>query len=207
MPVYRERVAVPAAWWAIAALALVGVAAVFAVTSAWVLVIVPVKHDWVDILVGDPTPAQLYCIRAGPLTMPLTTMVPYTLDDARAWIALALSQSPQSHFAIALDDEAIGGIGLTPRDDVHRRSAEIGYWLGEAHWGRGIATAAVRAFTPWALEAYDLLRLDAYVFAGHDSSARVLEKAGYSREGVLRQAAVKQGRVLDIWLYAFLRDH
>jgi [ribosomal protein S5]-alanine N-acetyltransferase len=134
---------------------------------------------------------------------------PYSVADAEAWLALVPTQSPVTNFAIATADvltgELIGGIGLMLQDDVFRRGAELGYWLGEAHWGRGIATAAVKAFTRYAFEAHDLLRIFAGVFSWNPGSMRVLEKAGYSREGVLRQSVVKDGQMLDKMLYAVTR--
>ena len=84
---------------------------------------------------------------------------PYTLAHAETWISFAAQQSTESDFAIASETELIGGIGLRIQRDVHRRSAEVGYWLGEPFWGRGIATAALRAFTEYAFSQFDLLRL------------------------------------------------
>lgn len=130
---------------------------------------------------------------------------PYTLEDARTFLALATSQQPPNDFAIAGDQEAIGGIGLQRQSDVHRLSAEIGYWLGEPYWGRGIATRAVRALTEWTFATTPLERLFACVFATNPASARVLSNAGYQFEGRLRRAVIKDGRVLDQLLYAALR--
>jgi RimJ/RimL family protein N-acetyltransferase len=131
---------------------------------------------------------------------------PYTLADAERWIHEALSLCPETHFAIALDEEAVGGIGLDLQADVHRHSAEIGFWLGRAHWSRGIATEAVRAVTAYGFSALRLRRIFAGVFAWNPASGRVLEKAGYQMEGRLRQAVVKDGHVLDVLLYAVTRD-
>jgi len=130
---------------------------------------------------------------------------PYSEDDGREWISSVLAARPETHFAIAAADEVIGTIGLTLQSDVHRRSAELGYWLGEPWWGRGIATLAVRAVTPWAFERFDLLRIFATVFSNNPASARVLEKAGYELEGTLRRAVVKDGRILDQRMYASVR--
>lgn len=130
---------------------------------------------------------------------------PYTPADADAWLAHVAQQRPVTSFAIAVGGEAAGGIGVAPQPDVHRRSAEIGYWLGEAFWNRGIMTAAVRAFTTYAFDAYDLIRIYAGVFSSNPASMRVLEKAGYTREGVLRRSVVKDGQVLDQILYAVTR--
>lgn len=130
---------------------------------------------------------------------------PYTAADAAAFLAAVAAQDPESDFAIAGDGGVIGGIGVQRQPDVHRLSAEIGYWLGEAHWGRGIATRAVRAFTAWLFASTPLERLHAFVFATNPASARVLEKAGYQFEGRLRRAVIKDGRLLDQLVYAALR--
>lgn len=130
---------------------------------------------------------------------------PYTAADAAAFLRLATAQQPPCDLAIATADEAIGGIGLQRQTDVHRLTAEIGYWLGEPFWGRGIATRAVRAVSEWAFATLDLERLYACVFATNPASARVLDKAGYRFEGRLRRAVVKDGRVLDQLVYAAVR--
>ena len=127
---------------------------------------------------------------------------PYTLADATAWVRYAAAQQPETDFAIDVDGEAVGNIGFVLHDDVERCSAEIGYWLGEAVWGRGIATAAVRAATAHAFATYGLTRVYALPFARNCASRRVLEKAGYGLEGVLRRAAIKDGDLLDQALYA-----
>ena len=131
---------------------------------------------------------------------------PYELSNAHEWIEFATTQSPESNFAIANDTELIGGIGITLQSDVNRRSAEIGYWLGEPHWGRGIATVALKATTDWAFSEFDLLRLYGEVFEWNPASGRVLEKAGYELEGRLRKNIVKDGQVIDALLYAMVRD-
>lgn len=130
---------------------------------------------------------------------------PYTVADAEAYIGLVAGEAPVTRFAIDVGGEAVGGVGLLLGRDIERRSAEIGYWLGEAHWGRGVATAAVRAATAYAFGELDLLRVFAVPFAHNAASARVLERAGYQREGTMRRSAVKDGRVLDQHLYAALR--
>ena len=131
---------------------------------------------------------------------------PYRLSDASAWIEFASSQSPQTNFAITANGEVIGGIGITLQSDVNRRSAEIGYWLGEPHWGQGIATASLRAMTDWAFAEFDLVRIYAEVFEWNPASGRVLEKAGYELEGRLRKSIVKDDQIIDALLYATIRD-
>ena len=131
---------------------------------------------------------------------------PYELSNAREWIEFATTQLPETHFAIADSRELIGGIGITLQSDVNRFSAEIGYWLGEAHWGQGIATAALQALTDWAVDEFDLVRLHGEVFEWNPASGRVLEKAGYRLEGRLRKSIIKDGQIIDALLYATIRD-
>jgi ribosomal-protein-alanine N-acetyltransferase len=127
---------------------------------------------------------------------------PYTLADAEQWINFTEQQSPQTFFAIEVGGEAVGGVGLEPQSDIERLSAEIGYWLGEALWGKGIATAAVRALSAYGFKELGLTRIFAVPLISSSASMRVLEKAGYIREGVLRRSAIKEGIVLDQVLYA-----
>ena len=131
---------------------------------------------------------------------------PYSLSDARQWIRTARAARTPTHFAIAVDEEAVGGIGFDVFDDVDRRTAEIGYWLAEPYWGRGIATAALAAVTDYAFDRFDLARIQARVFEGNEPSMRVLEKAGYVCEGRLRRSVTKGGRTIDSFLYARIRD-
>jgi len=129
---------------------------------------------------------------------------PYTAWHARAFIRRARSSVPETAFALAVDGSAIGGIGFVLHQDVERVSAEIGYWLGEAFWGRGIATEALMAVTRLAIEEHGLTRLFAVPFAHNTASCRVLEKAGYVLEGRLRRSAIKDGVVVDQLQYAFV---
>ena len=131
---------------------------------------------------------------------------PYTADDARYWINFSRAQDPQLNFAIASETEAIGGIGLWLFDDVFRRSAEIGYWVAEPFWGRGIATLAVGAVTDYAFASFDLVRVFAEVFEWNPASARVLEKAGYTYEGRFRRSVTKDGKTMDRLVYAIIKD-
>ena len=130
---------------------------------------------------------------------------PYTVNDARRWLDSVVGRDPETNFAIAVADEAVGGIGFTVQDDVARRSAEIGYWLGEEFWGRGIATDALIAVTDYAFANYDLCRLYAHVFEWNQASARVLEKAGYVFEGRSRKSVTKEGKTIDQLMYAMVR--
>ena len=129
---------------------------------------------------------------------------PYTRQDARAYIRSVRERAPETTFAIAVGDEAVGSIGFVLRHDVERVSAEIGYWLGEAFWGRGITTEALVAVTQYAVDTHGLTRVYALPFAWNAASCRVLEKAGYVLEARLRQSAIKDGRVTDQMQYAFI---
>jgi RimJ/RimL family protein N-acetyltransferase len=127
---------------------------------------------------------------------------PYTMRDARAFIHSCATVRPHVSFAIVVDNDAAGGIGISNGSDIERFSAEIGYWLGEPLWGRGIAVEAVRLMSEYAFDTCGLLRLFALPFADNRRSTRVLEKAGYAREAILRSSAVKDGTVRDQALYA-----
>jgi RimJ/RimL family protein N-acetyltransferase len=131
---------------------------------------------------------------------------PYTLADAHWWIQHATAAPPNISLAIVVDHQAVGGIGLILKDDIYRRSAEIGYWLGEQFHGRGIMTEAVRTLTRQAFASYDLSRIYAGVFETNPASMRVLEKAGYQFEARLRQAITKHGRTFDELVYAIVRE-
>jgi len=131
---------------------------------------------------------------------------PYTLENAHSFLDLVAREKPPATFAIATDSGAIGCIGLRLGADVHRRTAELGYWLGEPFWGHGIMTEAVRAFTAQTFADFDLVRIYAESFASNAASARVLQKAGFTYEGRLRAHVFKDGQVLDALVYAKLRD-
>jgi RimJ/RimL family protein N-acetyltransferase len=128
---------------------------------------------------------------------------PYTMTDAEQWIARVAGN--ETNFAIDVGGQAVGSLGFVPGEDVWRRSAEIGYWLGEEHWGQGIMTEAVQAATAYAFRALDVTRLHAGVFAWNPASARVLEKAGYELEGRLRDAVFKDAEFVDELLYGIVR--
>ena len=130
---------------------------------------------------------------------------PYSIDDARGFIAFASGADPETAFAVTVDDRPVGSIGAVLGEDVERCSAEVGYWLGESCWGLGIATRALLGFTRYAFAAYEVERLFAVPFAANTASCRVLEKAGYRLEGRMRRSAVKDGVVQDQLLYAILR--
>lgn len=132
---------------------------------------------------------------------------PYAHEDACRFIEMAAAQDPPTVFAIDHEGRLAGGIGFRLHTDVERVGAEVGYWVAHEFWGRGIGTAALRVVTGHAFRTHaELRRLYAVPFAGNDASARILERAGYRREGTLRQSAIKEGKVLDQWMYAILRE-
>lgn len=130
---------------------------------------------------------------------------PYKHSDAEQWIWKASRENPVSNFAIEIDGAAVGAVGLHFKHDIYRRSAEIGYWLGEEFWGRGIVPEAVRVVTEYAFSRFDLCRLSAPVLAWNQRSIRVLEKSGYSLEARLRNAVTKDNKTIDLLLYSLIR--
>lgn len=108
--------------------------------------------------------------------------------------------------AIEVDGQAVGGIAVTLLDDVYHRTAEVGYWLGESFWGRGIMTDAVATIVPVAFERFPIVRLQAGVFANNPASMRVLEKCGFVREAVLHNAITKNGVLLDEVMHVRFRE-
>jgi RimJ/RimL family protein N-acetyltransferase len=131
---------------------------------------------------------------------------PYTLEDAGAFLSHVAQENPEMTFAIATSSEAIGCIGLRRGWDIHCKTAELGYWLGEPFWSRGIMSEVVSEFTRHAFEVYDLQRIYAEPFEANRASMRVLEKAGFVCEGRMKASVFKGGRVLDSFLYARTRN-
>jgi len=133
---------------------------------------------------------------------------PYSLQDAEHWIGIATKKDPQTNFGIAIDDQIVGGIGLAVNPSgvaACAHSAEIGYWLGETFWGRGIVTEALNAVSEWAFRELNLVRLCAHVFARNAASVRVLEKTGYAFEGRLLAHYFRESEFIDGLLYAKVR--
>ena len=131
---------------------------------------------------------------------------PYTDADADRWLGIATAQGNDIHLAVEVDGEAAGGISAMRGSGNARFTAEIGYWLGEAHWGRGIATAAVRAFCAAIFAHTDLERIEAGAFAGNIASQRVLAKSGFTRFGVRERYFHKDGAFIDDVMFALLRS-
>lgn len=133
---------------------------------------------------------------------------PYTEEDAREYIGAMLSADPEKVFAFAItaDDVVVGSVGIFRCDNIHSRTAELGYYVGRAWWDRGIATKAVILACEYVFKATDILRIFAEPFAYNTASCRVLEKSGFQLEGTLRSNAVKKGRVLDMKMYSRIRE-
>ena len=131
---------------------------------------------------------------------------PYGNLDAIQWLSKHIGVEPVRFFAIDHQGELCGSIAVAPLDDVQRRSAELGYFVAEPFWGRGIATEAVRGISAYSFDTFaDLARIQAEVFEWNPASMRVLEKAGYEREALLRQSVWKDGTLMDSVHYAKLR--
>lgn len=133
---------------------------------------------------------------------------PYTEADAAEYIAAMRSADPNDTFAFAVlaDGKVVGSIGAFRQSNIHARTAELGYYLAEEYWGRGIMTQAVKLLSAYIFDSTDVLRIFAEPFARNRASCRVLEKAGFVREGILRENAVKNGRTEDMVMYSLLRS-
>lgn len=127
---------------------------------------------------------------------------PYTRSDALAFLKAVGNAPALTNLAIDVAGDAVGGVGFVPGSDIERYSAEVGYWLGEALWGRGVVTEALTLVTAYCFDELKLLRLFALPLADNAASIRVLEKAGYAREGTLRSSCVKYGVPRDQVLYS-----
>lgn len=132
---------------------------------------------------------------------------PYTEGDAREYIAMMLSADNARNFSFAIvdDDRVVGNIGAFRGENIHFRTAEMGYYIGEPYWGQGIGTCAVKKACEYIFAHSDVVRIFAEPFAYNMASCRVLEKAGFQMEGILRSNAVKNGTVIDMSLYAKIK--
>jgi len=134
--------------------------------------------------------------------------LPYTTADAESFISAMLSADPGTTYAWAVtaDGAVAGSIGAFRKDNVHRLTAEMGYYVGEAYWGKGVMTQAVQQACRYIFEHTDIVRIFADPYDFNAASCRVLEKAGFTCEGTLRKNAVKNGRIVDVKMYAILKD-
>ena len=133
---------------------------------------------------------------------------PYTFDDAVWWINVNKeNNNPATCFAIDMNGEVIGAIGIILGSDIQRLTAEIGYWLGENYWGKNIATEALKQMTDYTFQNFpEIIRLWAAVFEHNKSSMSVLEKAGYEFEGTRKKGAIKNGVVINEFVYVKFRE-
>ena len=127
---------------------------------------------------------------------------PYAIENAHEFLRQATAEKPTTKFCIDIESAAAGGIGIRIGEDVHRHVGQLGYWLGEKFWGRGIMTETVSEFVNYCFKKFPLHRIYAEAYANNLASARVLEKAGFVLEGRLRKNVVKDGKVLDSLLFA-----
>lgn len=128
---------------------------------------------------------------------------PYTENDAEWFINYVLSDNdPVKVFVIEINNEAAGTIGLVPDEDIFRLNTEIGYWLGEEHWGKGIMTSVIKATVNYAFETLPFKRIYATPFATSKASARALEKAGFFKEATIRNGVIKNNVIVDYHIYS-----
>ncbi|MEZ4358186.1 MAG: GNAT family N-acetyltransferase [Eubacteriales bacterium] len=132
---------------------------------------------------------------------------PYTLNDAKDYIINSLEGGEREKLvrAIVVDKEIVGSIGIFKRKDVYKKSAEIGYWLAEPYWGKGIMTKAVKEMCEHFFNDYDAVRIDAEVFEFNKASMRVLEKAGFKLEGIKRRSIFKNGKIYDSYIFSLVK--
>lgn len=137
---------------------------------------------------------------------------PYTLEDAIWYINDCISNAEKKqlncgiNYAIEVDGQAAGGIGVFVKDDVYEKSAELGYWLSEDYWRKGIMSRAVQAICKEAFAAFDIVRIFAEPFADNAGSIGVLEKAGFTYEGTMRSGVYKNGEIHSYCMYSLLRE-
>jgi len=129
---------------------------------------------------------------------------PYTVMDALQWIAHVNKHNPVMNFAIVCDGVVVGSIGCHPKEDISRKNIEIGYFVGENYWGKGIATEAVKQLLVFISTRLDAVRIEAHVFAQNKSSMRVLQKNGFYLEAIHRKAIIKNNEILDDYVWVKL---
>jgi len=131
---------------------------------------------------------------------------PYSLDDAEFFINLVSDEDPHVTFAIEYDNKFAGIIGILPMDDVYKRTAEIGYWLGEPYWGKGIISEACQLVTDYSFNTLNFVRLHTGVFEHNIGSMKVLERCGYEKEAVFKNNIWKDGKLMDEHRYFLLNE-
>lgn len=133
---------------------------------------------------------------------------PYTLADAEWYVNDCITHGEERQItrAIVVDGKAVGSIGIFVKDDVYEKSGELGYWLAEECWGKGITTEAVKKICNEAFDRFDIIRIYAEPFAHNVGSRRVLEKAGFTCEGIMRDGVYKNGNVYSYCMYSLLKE-
>lgn len=131
---------------------------------------------------------------------------PYKMEDTEQFIELHTQSSKESTFAIRFDRTLCGVCGIHSMEDVYRHTAEIGYWLGEPYWGKGIASAAVQILVRLGFQEMGLMRIQAAVFNYNPASMRVLEKNGFQLEGIMKKKVFKDGKFHDEHLYSLIKQ-
>jgi Acetyltransferases, including N-acetylases of ribosomal proteins len=133
---------------------------------------------------------------------------PYTENDAKEYISAMLNSDKNKTyaFAITVENKVIGSIGVFRKDNIHSQTAEMGYYISEAYWGQGYGTCAVKQVCELVFNTTDIIRIFAEPFEYNIASCRILEKSGFSLEGVLRKNAVKNGNVIDMKMYALVKE-
>jgi RimJ/RimL family protein N-acetyltransferase len=132
---------------------------------------------------------------------------PYSLKNAQDWLDLILVENdPPRFFAITIDKQVVGSIGIVSKTDIYRKNVEIGFFLSENFWGKGIATKAIKAATSYAFREFDIGRIYAESFSDNIGSRRALEKAGFTLEATLKRNIIKNGIIKDSCIYSVLRE-
>lgn len=131
---------------------------------------------------------------------------PYTIEDAKTWIEITNNDETKSNFAITVNDKAVGGIGLALGEDIERISAEVGYWLGEKYWGKGITSSALKGILDYGFNELGLERIYAKPLEHNTASRKVLEKNGFKLEGIMKKSVIKNGEIYNQTLYAITRE-
>lgn len=132
---------------------------------------------------------------------------PYSITDANNWLYQVLPvNDPPRFFAIISDNHLVGSIGIIMKENIYRKNAEIGYFLAEEYWGKGIITRAVKAATAFAFSRFDIVRVYAEPFADNPGSRRVLEKAGFRCDAMFKKNVIKNGIIKDSCIYSVLKE-
>jgi len=131
---------------------------------------------------------------------------PYTKKDAKKWISYCLTKSTNIHLAIIYKNELVGAIGAEFKEDIYRYNAELGYWIGEPFWSKGILSRVIEKLTPFLFDSYKINRIYGHVYPDNKGSKKVLLRNGFKKEGLLRKAAFKDGFFIDIEIFSRLKE-